>query len=335
MGIINSKKPNTLFRCLQQLLPVGYIHITSNGIHNVRNYEYADVNVSGGITPTGTISITNNGNYDVTQYANADVNVSGGITPTGTLNITSNGNYDVTTYANANVNVSGGALNNTITGTFTYAGENPVVIDCGGFKNGLYYPSFIFIYDTDPTSVTPVGDNARNRYQFLTQITQSNLFKNVFSPNRACTGYLPYFNPSNDVQFTTSTTTIQVMTSGNDIQIPVSATSTFKNGHTYNYIIFVDVVEYDFSNATLYKTQTTYNVDEEYSDGGIYIDNVGIRLNGTLLTNSYHRLSLSRLSDNVIIDSTAVDTSTAGTYTVYVSLDWNAYFSGTITITVV
>lgn len=68
---------------------------------------------SGGITPTGTVNITTNGTHDVTNYESASVNVPTGTTPTGTkqISITQNGTIteDVTNYANAEitVNVSG------------------------------------------------------------------------------------------------------------------------------------------------------------------------------------------------------------------------------------
>ena len=92
------------------IIPTGTKSITSNGTHDVRTYESAEVNVpipDGYIKPSGAKSITSNGTHDVTNYASATVNVPTGITPTGTKTISSNGEHDVAQFASANVAVQG------------------------------------------------------------------------------------------------------------------------------------------------------------------------------------------------------------------------------------
>ena len=74
---------NAKFKDIDEIVtPTGTINITTNGTHNVANYEKATVNVptSGGIIPTGTKEITENGTHDVTNYASVNVQVptSGG-----------------------------------------------------------------------------------------------------------------------------------------------------------------------------------------------------------------------------------------------------------------
>ena len=85
--------------------------ITSNGTYDVSKVNQAIVNTP---VPTGTLSISTNGEHNVAQYEKVNVNVQGGITPTGTINITANGTYDVTDKASAVVNVPIQAHSGTI-----------------------------------------------------------------------------------------------------------------------------------------------------------------------------------------------------------------------------
>lgn len=85
--------------------PTGTREITENGIVDVKNFEYADVQVPQGITPVGVITITSNGTIDVTEYASAVVSVPASAVDVGSKAIGTNGTHDVIGYASAVVNV--------------------------------------------------------------------------------------------------------------------------------------------------------------------------------------------------------------------------------------
>ena len=65
----------------EYVIPSGIKTITENGTHEVKAYEFAEVNVpipDGYIVPSGEFEITANGEYSVTEYEKVNVNV-----PTG------------------------------------------------------------------------------------------------------------------------------------------------------------------------------------------------------------------------------------------------------------
>lgn len=333
MGIINSKKPNTLFRCLQQLLPVGTTHITTNGLHNVRNYEYADVYVPQGITPTGTISITNNGNYDVTQYANADVNVSGGgITPTGTKNITSNGIYDITTYANVNVNVSGAGIPNTYQGSFVYDGSQYVYLD-HNFSNDNVKPSMMFLWDNDQT--IPSSSDMTRQIKRMWYSPNHQYVYSVFATLFPLSQLSLWLNNDGTISGTQATFSGgQLMRDNHDLRIPTAQGNYHLiTGHIYTYVIFCNEITYDFTNATLTKTNTSYSVNDDLVLTDFHL-HCPTYINGSLVANNVDN-QVMYTSNNVSVDTSEVDMTTAGTYPIYVSLTWNDYKSFTVYITVV
>lgn len=93
--------------------PTGTINITSNGSHNVRVYEYANVNVDSEITlqeksvtpMTDEQTVVADSGYDGLSYVNVGAIPSQYIVPSGSKTITTNGSHDVTNYASALVSV--------------------------------------------------------------------------------------------------------------------------------------------------------------------------------------------------------------------------------------
>ena len=115
--------------------------ITSNGTYDVSKVNQAIVNTP---VPSGTLSISTNGEHNVAQYEKVNVNVQSGITPTGTINITKNGTYDVTDKASAVVNVPITAHSGSINiGSTT---QSTITIDLG--FTGCKY--FAIMSNTNP-----------------------------------------------------------------------------------------------------------------------------------------------------------------------------------------
>lgn len=117
--------------------PFGEKSITQNGLHNVKDYEFADVDVSAQIEPEDegkvvvngelveqtSTTVTENGTYDTTANDEVVVNVSGGSPVIQSLSVNQNGTYTppsgVDGYAPVTVNVSGGGSDANVEFDFT------------------------------------------------------------------------------------------------------------------------------------------------------------------------------------------------------------------------
>ena len=302
MGFINNSKPNNLFRCLLRDIPHGIKNIFTNGLHDVAQYEKVFVDVPQGITPTGTKNITANGVYDITTYANVDVNVSGG-------------------------------LSNALTGSFVYNGGD-VVIDLN-LKQQLLKPTNIVIYDNNQSTLSGYSETPKS---MLVGLTSPNMntpsYTSVFNGSTTFTQYTPYLTTAQtSIAGSSHNTVFYFMTNGHDIIFSPNTNVKLIVGHTYNYIVLTMPITYDFSNSTCIDAYSPYNVGDTLStalmiqNANVLVDNVSI---GNMLN-----VSVRKGNNNVTVDDSAVDMSTAGTYYRYVTVDWNVTKSFAIPITVV
>lgn len=128
--------------------PSGTIQITTNGTHNVKDFESADVNIpevipEGYIKPEGTLEITSNGKHNVSEYKEVDVNITPEkIEPNLQVKtITSNGEhlpdegYDGISKVIANVPIPegyvipSGSINITTNGEYDVAGKKTAIVN--------------------------------------------------------------------------------------------------------------------------------------------------------------------------------------------------------------
>ena len=119
--------------------PTGTINITSNGSHNVRVYEYANVNVDSEITlqeksvtpTTDEQTVVADSGYDGLSYVNVGAIPSQYIIPSGNIEITENGTHNVKNYINAVVNTPEPKPEQTKSVTVTANGATTVTPDSG------------------------------------------------------------------------------------------------------------------------------------------------------------------------------------------------------------
>lgn len=88
--------------------PSGSINITTEGSHDVTQYETAVVSVT-----SGTIDITENGEANVEAYKKANVAVP---LPEGSTTVSANGTYDITQYESIVVNVGTATVTYNVNG---------------------------------------------------------------------------------------------------------------------------------------------------------------------------------------------------------------------------
>lgn len=88
--------------------PSGSVNITTEGSHDVTQYETAVVSVT-----SGTLDITENGEVNVEAYKKANVAVP---LPEGSTTLDANGTYDITQYETVVINVGTATVSYNVNG---------------------------------------------------------------------------------------------------------------------------------------------------------------------------------------------------------------------------
>ena len=139
----------------------GTIEITSNGTHNIKNYEFANVFVSEKKPQQKNVEYNENGNYEVVPnedsvLTNVSIKVNvpipqGYIKPSGSLDITSNGEHNINEFEKVNVNIPQ-EIDEFLTGEMAHVYNDRVTKLMYGFCNNYN------ILSVDFPNVEEVGD---------------------------------------------------------------------------------------------------------------------------------------------------------------------------------
>ena len=140
--------------------PKDIVELSSNGLHRVKDFEYANVQVSPAAVVSGTLYIDQKGIYDATEYAKVEVN-----TPdhpvSGTLTIKHNEDgIDVSKYEKVNIQVppeitSTGIKEIKTNGTHTVIGYAQVDVNVPTGEESHATGTIEFITNTeDPVDIT-------------------------------------------------------------------------------------------------------------------------------------------------------------------------------------
>ena len=124
--------------------------IVKNGVYNIREYEYADVNVPIYEFPSGTLNISSNGIYNVNDYENASVRIGKDRTGTVVSNLNTH-NADQGDVNRLYVKF-GDTIYYTVGETFSYKKNEKLSCCVHGKESGYVYVNGeeVFEYDAGP-----------------------------------------------------------------------------------------------------------------------------------------------------------------------------------------